>query len=101
MSCKHIDEVSSVFDEQNRYDQLEDSFSGHDFIAHDAATEVLFDATVHQTLVEEGSMEIDEELSLNECQCAGDPSSKQFARLKREETVSETGECDKSPSKAE
>ena len=80
-----------MLDEQNGFNPLGDAFSRYDYIEFDAATDVLFDSTVDRMHDAEVTTELDEELCQKECQCAVYASRKQLTRLKREETVSETG----------
>ena len=84
MSRQDMDEVASMLDEQNRYDPLEDSVSEYDYIERDAATEVLFDSTMDQTLNEEVMMEIVEETSLDECQGSGTTFRRQLAHARKD-----------------
>ena len=85
--ARHV-EVSSVLDEQNRFNPLGDTFSRYDFIVHDAATEVLFDSTVDRMHDAEGTTELDEELCQKECQCAVYASRKQIAQTQKEKKLS-------------
>ena len=41
LSKRHMDEIVAVREEQNRYDPLDDSVGGYDFVERDTATEIL------------------------------------------------------------
>ena len=63
MSKQHMDDVTRVLEEQNKYDPLEDSVGEYDYIERDAATEILFDSAVDMSQCGEVMIEFEEETS--------------------------------------
>ena len=102
LSKRHMDEIAAVLEEQNRYDPLDDSVGGYDFVERDTATEIFFDTVVDTTLSGDVPMEInggesplDGDYDVNVA--STDPHTGGTGRTKG----GETGKSDKTASQAQ